>query len=458
MVISCDSEEWWGEWGGPVIRLEATFDEKMVHFFRCSALHVWRPPHPSILQATAEVCSDRLFYYCFPFFLNAMLLFTPVLPPKKQTRRIFFHQCDPLSPSDSPALLNHQEMSSDVIVCFILFVINFVASIVTGMTSFGDAILLHVFWEACTYLAPDTMHDTSLGVDDIKTITEIMYIRNIVFAPILVYFTYKDGGTFSKTMFLMMAVPSLVFGIFGAFLLGVVDEDVLRFVFGVSSLVFGAVYAGARMYYSCFPKDGASRMPKLSDAYDADGRIRLRIKVGGGIAACAAGLMGSLTGVGGPPLIIFILVLNVPSQITRVNYSASGYPAVIARFLMAIFSNLLRADRIIFYATSLAGGGAGLALGIFIGRVIGPTTFSTVVFCLLMLAATVMITSSAMILMSLMVSCLVVVFIVHFREKRLSEVPPSAAASPTTSTSVAGLSMQCEEERHPHCCDELVDL
>jgi uncharacterized membrane protein YfcA len=352
-------------------------------------------------------------------------------------------------------------MSPDFVVGLFLFVINLVSSIVSGMTSFGDAILLHVFWEAFAYVYPETAHGTTLGMDDIKTIAELMYVRSLVFNPILVYFTAKDGALFSKVMFLMMAIPSLVFGVFGTYMLGVADEGLLRFVFGVSSVAFGVIYACARVYLTFCQSDGVSKMPKLSDAYNADGSIRLRIKVGGGIASCSGGLMGSLTGVGGPPFIIFMLVMNVPSQITRMNYPAAGYPIAVVRFFMAVYSNLIQLDRIVFYLASLVGGGVGLAIGLRIGRVIGPNTYSILVFCLLMLAAAVMITSSPTVLLLLMITCLAVVLVAHWTEKRRTPAPPITnppsclvvdSSSPTSATV-----MKIEDARHEHCEEELVD-
>ena len=358
-------------------------------------------------------------------------------------------------------------MSADVTVAAFLFLINLVSSVVSGMTSIGDAILLHVFWEAFVYVFPDTAHSTALGVDDIKTIAELMYIRSLVFNPILVYFTAKDGASFSKVMFLMMAIPNLFFGIFGTYLLGVVDEALLRLVFGISSVAFGVMYAAARMYYSFCGGVGNS-LPKLSDAYDSDGKVRLRIKIGGGIASCGGGLMSSLTGVGGPPFIIFMLVLNVPSQITRLNYPAAGYPAAVVRFVMGVYANLIRWERLYFYLASVAGGGIGLTIGLRIGRIIGPTTYSIVVFCLLMLAATVMITSSPTILLVLTATCLGVVVAAHYREKGLTAV--AAAAAVASATNAAGAAvvdgagssprtsamvMQLEDARNSHCEEEL---
>jgi uncharacterized membrane protein YfcA len=361
-------------------------------------------------------------------------------------------------------------MSADVTVALFLFLINLVSSVVSGMTSFGDAILLHVFWEAFAYVFRDTAHGTSLGVDDIKTIAETTYLRSFFFFPFLVYFTAKDGASFSKVMFLMMAIPSLLFGVFGTYLLGIVDEGLLRVVFGITSVAFGVLYAAARLYFSYCAKDGAFQLPKLSDAYDSKGKVRLRIKVGGGISSCFSGIMGSLTGVGGPPFIIFMLVMNVPSQITRMNYPAAGYPVAVVRFVMGIYSGLIQWERVYFYLASLAGGGIGLAIGLRIGRIIGPTTYSILVFCLLMLAAAVMITSSPSVLLVLVAACLGVVVFAHYREKRRAGVAAAAAASvaaPSPSDSSAKSSvgasptsatvMQFEDGRHAHCEEEMVD-
>ncbi|KPI82559.1 hypothetical protein ABL78_8430 [Leptomonas seymouri] len=133
---------------------------------------------------------------------------------------------------------------------------------------------------------------------------------------------------------------------------------------------------------------------------DENGKIKLSTKVGAAIAALLSGVMGSLTGVGGPPQIIFVLLLDVPQYIMRVNFTMQSVPSAALRFIYACSTGLFTREMVPLFATSVVSGYIGIVIGVKLGKMLGPKSYSIFVLVLLLLSSLVMITESVAVLIS----------------------------------------------------------
>ncbi|KAK7197879.1 hypothetical protein NESM_000742200 [Novymonas esmeraldas] len=383
-----------------------------------------------------------------------------------------------------------------------LLAFNFLASVIQGITGFGDAILLQVVWFTASELAPDIFNKTPLGISPVKAVTLLMYCRIIFSAPVLAYLSFGDG-IFSLQMTLAMAVPSTLTALAGMFVFRGADGDSLKLVLGVSSLVFAVLYvvilaaklvmrrrklqqlhstgapgpnAAHATAVTIIPESaavqadwnsnrrrsewsgdgGVSQEEEAAEGAEAsptfvsttsgspftrreavprsitesaaappltpskmsptrtlvytrvrvnrnlteEGKIKISTKVGAACAATVSGLMGSLTGVGAPPQIIFILLFDVPAYIFRVNFSVQSIPSAAIRFIFACSTGMLTKDMVPLFFTSVVGGYAGLVAGVMLGKVLGPKSYNVFVLALLLLSSLIMITTSVMVLMS----------------------------------------------------------
>ncbi|CAD2217675.1 hypothetical protein ADEAN_000515500 [Angomonas deanei] len=122
-----------------------------------------------------------------------------------------------------------------------LFASNCFSSVVQGLTGFGDAIMLHVLFQVVCASQTSIFRQTPLGEEPFRIVVILMYVRIIFSAPLLAYWSLKDG-LFSKTMTLMMAVPSTLTALIGVVWASNSGDDMLKMILGISSLVFAILY------------------------------------------------------------------------------------------------------------------------------------------------------------------------------------------------------------------------
>lgn len=168
----------------------------------------------------------------------------------------------------------------------------------------------------------------------------------------------------------------------------------------------------------------AEAVPRRNRNFDEHGKIKTSTKVCAGVASALSGVMGSLTGVGAPPQIIFILLLDVPNSIIRINFCLSSIPSAAFRFIMACSKPLLSVEMIPMLVTSVLSGYAGIYAGYRLGQIFGPRSYSVFVLLLLIVASLIMMTTNLIILLSSIVLMVVVTTITAVYE-RLHTPPPS---------------------------------
>lgn len=407
-------------------------------------------------------------------------------------------------------------MSAPFVVHFFLFLFSLAASILQGVTGFGDAILLQVVWYTATVISPADFNTTALGDSPVRAVTLLMYCRIVFSAPVLAYMSLRDG-VFSLQMTLAMAVPSTLTACIGVFIFKEATNEELKLVLGISGLVFAAMYVvtiatkyvlrqrklrflsgggGAAVPATAVtilpeteaiaadldasgtasfthgsapstPQPDSAASPafvsiatgspflrreaeprtmtesgggvgappltpsKLSPSntmlytrvrvnrnLDENGRVKRTTKIGASVAALLSGIMGSLTGVGGPPHIIFVLLFDVPQYIMRVNFSMQSIPSAALRFIYACSTGLFTTAMIPLFVNSLIGNYIGIVLGVKLGKMLGPKSYSIFVLVLLLLSSLVMITKSVTLLVSLTVIAFLVTIAAAVYEHR----------------------------------------
>lgn len=495
-------------------------------------------------------------------------------------------------------------MNSPVLVHICIFIFNFLASIIQGLTGFGDAVLLHVLWYTACVSKPDVFLSTPLGENSVSAVALLMYVRIIFSAPLLAYMSLEDG-VFSWSMTIAMVIPSFTCAVGGVFVFRSLQHgDTLKRILGVSSLIFAVLYAVIvagkyvwrrkrvkalmektwrrrknrdKRVQGALPTDDAlaavdaaakgpstsaaisspvggetrreGRLTGLCDAkaqdvlveapetdlaeeevtaarsigsanarlgrgpltpnlkertdkqngeevtvhdvaeeaegeedeptvylsletgspfyqseaqhipvteegpsvpvltlarvsptstltytrvrvnrnLDANGKIKRSTKIAAAISAAFTGVMGSLTGVGAPPQIIFILLLDVPQYVILVNFCMQSIPSALARFVMACAMHLFHPDMVPIFVNALIAGYAGLFVGMRLGKLMGPTSYSTFVFSILMLASLIMITTSSALLVVATVLCTGVCVCTAWWERRCERTARIAA-------------------------------
>jgi uncharacterized membrane protein YfcA len=410
-------------------------------------------------------------------------------------------------------------MSSAFTVHLFLFLFNFAASVIQGVTGFGDAILLQVVWYTATIISPANFNTTALGDSPVRAVTLLMYCRIIFSAAILAYMSLRDG-VFSLQMTLAMAVPSTITALIGIFIFKNATSEELKLVLGISGLTFAAMYiftltmkyvlrkrklrrlsAVAATAVTILPEtdaveadlnairnssfardlapptsDQTAESPsqnvvspafvsiatgspfrrkeaepcavtesgcgvevpplvpsKLSPSntlsytrvrvnrnLDENGRIKLSTKIGASVASAVSGIMGSLTGVGAPPQIIFILVFDVPQYIVRVNFAMQSIPSAALRFIFACSTGLFSKAMIPLFVNTLIAGYIGIFIGVKLGKMLGPKSFSVFVLVLLLLSSLVMVTESVAVLVSFTVIVFLLTIGAAVYEQRLT--------------------------------------
>ena len=137
-------------------------------------------------------------------------------------------------------------MAVGVLVYVSLGLFNFISSIIQGVAGIGDAIFMQVLWFLACGLWPE-FNETPLGPEPIRVVALVMYIRLLFMSPLVVYLGLNDS-IFSKTMTIMMAIPSTILSIIGVLLFKKLNGAVLKKVLGITSLIFALAYVCIIVY------------------------------------------------------------------------------------------------------------------------------------------------------------------------------------------------------------------
>ncbi|CUG86917.1 membrane-associated protein, putative [Bodo saltans] len=340
--------------------------------------------------------------------------------------------------SSSSSLIGGDQLSaaSPMFVVGYLILINFLGSFIQGITTFGDAIVIQILWHALASATGDWLHQSPLGAEDVQAMALLQYSRTVILNPMVAKLAYSAGARFvPKKLIIASIIPQLLATIFGEHLLVIVPHELLKFYFGVICIVFAASFTllkGFR-YWQEIQREKrkinddepmsattavASPTTQLNETIEHEPMVQLRVQVAFVITSAVAGITGSLTGVGGPPFMILILILNLPPAFVRLLFPLASLPALYVRYGLAVRDSLITVDMIPYHAVSVAAGVVGVLCGNLIGKRVGPKTFNVVVFVLLVLAAMMMLLDVPWLSVVLLVSGAALMTVVWFAEQR----------------------------------------
>lgn len=303
-----------------------------------------------------------------------------------------------------------------------LILINYVASIVQGLTAFGDAIVLHILWHAAASVTDDYLHRTALGDNDVKIITVLMYSRTIVLNLVMVLLSIRSGATFVPKQLLALAcIPSVVMSYVGESLLEYLPKETLTQYFGIACLSFAVAYAVVKVVkwnqQRQLPPTESLTTVAVTDDSGPD-YMSVKVQLATGLASACAGLAGGLTGVGGPPWMILILAFELPAAHVRLLFPLSSLPSVYSRYVLAVRGGLITRDILPFHGAGVIFGFLGVLTGNYFGKRVGPKTFNAVVLTLLSLAALMMLIRQSPAFMMGLLFCSVTAIVVIWRQEQ----------------------------------------
>ena len=333
----------------------------------------------------------------------------------------------------------------DATVIF-MYCLSALASVVQGISGFGDAIVLHLGWNIATTNFP-TLHGTIIGANDVRLISQLMSFRNITLQGCLAYMA-KEG--FSKKLFKIICPIHCITVIVGSELLQYVKDEILKPILGSVFLVIGAVFVLVKLRLAlmechrqrkCAGDDKSDdalepqRVVPTSTYLDAEGELQTVVKCAAAIAGAVAGLGQGLSGVGGPPLMIFVLWFQLPPMMVRATIPLSFLSAGLIQFTYGIVRSQYNWAMWLVYIHVVVGGLMGLLLGNHIGRRISGPMFTVFLLSLLFLACLSLLEVHIYVLMIATGVCLVLAAVTHYRITHGSTPPSSPTSSSSSSDS-----------------------
>jgi len=213
----------------------------------------------------------------------------------------------------------------------------FCASIIWGITGFGNALILLAVHQVVEFT----------GIMDRSTIKYTIFLQGIgliALSSFAIVYQIRDIKTFSSWKLVIPIIfINFPLGFFGTWLKKFAPTSIIRIVCGVVALISTLI----KLYQKFVPYlSGETKEPEsTSDALDAviaeiDDKkcIPMKSFITFLIACCFFGILGGLIGAGGPTLIIYFLFFPAEKGVVRVV-------GVIGSFAIAV-------SRIITYSTT----------------------------------------------------------------------------------------------------------
>ena len=280
-------------------------------------------------------------------------------------------------------------MASFLLLGF-LFVINFLASIVLGVMAFGDVPLLHLVWQVTQQLLEGELVSTDKDAalieaypNDVMFVTVLSSLRNLFTVPYLAYLA-RDG--FQPALFSVVTLCQCLTVAIGVELLARMDAAVLK-PYLVVGLVAGAAILACMSLTRLTRELPAPVAHKLADdaLYSRAVLVTTGVLIGAAVSALISGIATGLVGIGGPPILIFILYQQLPPQLVRGTYPAAAAVVAIVRAAYSAYKGQYHAELWQYYTVSCVAAVLGIGVGNLAGRKLEQWVFNIGVVCILFL-------------------------------------------------------------------------
>jgi hypothetical protein len=270
---------------------------------------------------------------------------------------------------------------ADLVIIYV-GLISYIGAIVQGITTFGDAIVMHMLWHIAILVAPDVMRATPYVDSYLVGIVLILSVRSVFVQAV---FVLRSLDFMNKPL-LVWLLPAQGFTI----LIGAVILDKfstswwlgvsLGIIFLVAAVVFGTVSARKVVH-----NRRIGHVPQHRNHKEYE--ITMRHKLGMTAASLIGGVLTGIAGVGGPPMMIASVMLDVPQPVLRGTFPFTALAGATVRFVASLVYGLYSADACMLYVAACIGAFAGLFVGIELSGRIAHDTFIFSVCWLMMFGA-----------------------------------------------------------------------
>lgn len=260
------------------------------------------------------------------------------------------------------------------LIIVLVGLVSYVASIFQGVFTFGDAIFFHVVWHTLSLLAPDFLSHTPYGSEYLLGATMMLSVRSGINQP---YFCYKSWK-YRCPKLLWVSIPTTtVCALLGTYVLyetqatGTWLHYFLGFSYGSMALAFAVLTTKRAM------RNEAAGVVKMSLQNDDEWNVTKPQLFMFGVSCCLGGFLSGLVNVGGPPMMLMALYLDLPHRVIRGTTPFVFCTSLTTRFLVLLFAGAYKPEAWMLYAAILLGSFAGLLVGV---ELAGVLTHDTVAF------------------------------------------------------------------------------
>ena len=253
----------------------------------------------------------------------------------------------------------------------------------------------------------------------------------------------RPQPTFSLSLYICFVAPNVIWAFVGMLVLKKSNSAQIRPVVGAVCISFSALYVALRAWKASSIKDTMPQWVKtlFSPKFLVEGTtdtMTWHAKVACCVTFSLSGLMLAVSGMGAPPIMIVVLLYDIPMHISRHTLPAASTTASLVRTSLAVYNGLITLDLWPFYVPAVFAGLLGIVVGVRIGNVLTPAMYSASIVSLLVLAGTVLLTSSPYVTVPLPILLVVGLVAKHRHDKKKSSAafvavspsPPIALSAP----------------------------
>jgi uncharacterized membrane protein YfcA len=248
----------------------------------------------------------------------------------------------------------------DKVVLFIGF-ISYIAAILQGVVTFGDAIVIHLAWRVAVLVAPTVMMSTPYGTNHLVAVSLTLSVRALFVQPV---FCWRSREYLNWPLLKVMLPIQLVMIVLGAIVLERFHNTswlgpLLGVSLGVFAIGFGVVSARQLVKNR--------QMGIVVHKSHHDFVITRSHQWWMAIASIVSGVMSGIVGIGGPALMVAAVVNDMPQPVLRGAFPFCWAASFVVRDAWSLANGEYLFDAWMLFAAAGIGSIAGLLWGIEIG-------------------------------------------------------------------------------------------
>jgi uncharacterized membrane protein YfcA len=325
----------------------------------------------------------------------------------------------------------------DYVIIYIGLV-SYIAAIVQGVTTFGDAIVVHILWRVGVIVAPDIMASTPFGDNHLLAVTVLLTVRSV---GVQIIFCARSMDFLCWKLLRILLPVQAACVVVGGLVLSHFEHSeslgpVLGAIFGIAAVAFGAL--SVRQVVNNRRKGVVAR--KDYREFDINHSVQGWIA----LAGVGSGLMQGVVSIGGPPMMIAAVALDLPQPVLRGVFPFTSLFGFGIRLVECIVFGWIDARSWMLFVAISIGAVAGLQVGIEISGNLPHDVFIVCVCWLMLFAAIAIAQTSGAVVFGSFGLCAVTFVGLYFWSKKHQNRHDAAAAA-ATAASAASAASRVEE-------------